>query len=556
MDLFRPKWKHPNVGVRLDAVRQLADQRLLGRVAREDESVQVREEAVRKLADQKLLAKVAQSDPEWSVRVAAIESLADQEVLAEIAVSDLSGSCRARAVEKISTPTLLAKVAIEYDYGRFMGVPAPPQVYYLGVPGPDPNHDYDAARGALLRISEPILLTEIARKAFAPTNRERAIRRLPKVDTSPEVARILAEVARTHPDAGVRSAACSRVNDQRLLAALAETDAEERVRQAALTGLTDEPSLARLAVKKSDAGCGSPRFQLDAVGKITDEGLLFDVAAEAYHTSVREAATRRISKQDLLARIARTNSASPVREIAAAGLTDQRARADVAASDGDRRVREAAVEGLSDQSVLEKVAETDSVVQVRQAACRVLVDQAALARIAEDQKQHPWVRKAALRNLSDEAALRRIAEDPGNPEVQELAERILGFAACVPTNPEEQYVKDTVRFLEGPDAHRSSSVPDGGSGDSSYFNRQQAGYPVLHEFESRLPAMLSLLAEPFLTYLSTWERAFRTHSTVVDKWSAVEKYEDTVDTSHIQALCKAELAKRESARADDRSPPS
>ena len=70
LDLFRPKHKHSNVEVRLDAVRQLGEDETstLTEVAKKDPEAKVREIALRKLSDPDLLTSLATDERDEALK--------------------------------------------------------------------------------------------------------------------------------------------------------------------------------------------------------------------------------------------------------------------------------------------------------------------------------------------------------------------------------------------------------------------------------------------------------------------------------------------------------
>ena len=110
-DLFKPKWKHSNPEVRLEAVRALDDDEaaLLATIARQDTDARVRRIAVKRIVDADVLTDVAAHEPDESLRKAAIEKA--EEVLVGSAAA---GDARALdALGKLGHPRLLATVALK-----------------------------------------------------------------------------------------------------------------------------------------------------------------------------------------------------------------------------------------------------------------------------------------------------------------------------------------------------------------------------------------------------------------------------------------------------------
>jgi hypothetical protein len=65
LDMVRPRWRHSDVNIRLEAVRSLGedDVAALTQVAREDPEASLRVTAIRRLTDAELLGGLAQEAP-------------------------------------------------------------------------------------------------------------------------------------------------------------------------------------------------------------------------------------------------------------------------------------------------------------------------------------------------------------------------------------------------------------------------------------------------------------------------------------------------------------
>ncbi len=165
-DFFRPKYKHSDVKVRLEAVRALTS----------DES--------------DILATIARSDKDAGVRRIAIEKLDEVEVLAEIAsrdddrgLRDLAGS---RAAE-------------------------------IWVSSACQDEDDELAKSALsglLKLGDQRALAEVANRAAVRAVRQEALAKL-------EEPRALADLARSTSSPEVRQQVVARISDADVLRALA-----------------------------------------------------------------------------------------------------------------------------------------------------------------------------------------------------------------------------------------------------------------------------------------------------------------------------------------------
>ena len=104
LDLFRPKWKHSDPNIRLEAIKDLsADDDLprLVQVARHDRDVRIRRIAIKKIDDPDLLLEVAQAEPDEDLRRDAIEKAAER--MLSVALQADGAAEAADAIARIKT---------------------------------------------------------------------------------------------------------------------------------------------------------------------------------------------------------------------------------------------------------------------------------------------------------------------------------------------------------------------------------------------------------------------------------------------------------------------
>ena len=101
-DRLRPKWKHSDPAVRLEAVGVLEDQNVLESLAEHDSEQNVRAAAIRALSSPVVIARLALSAELASVRELAVERMDDRSLLRKIASSDPSPTVRACARSRCS----------------------------------------------------------------------------------------------------------------------------------------------------------------------------------------------------------------------------------------------------------------------------------------------------------------------------------------------------------------------------------------------------------------------------------------------------------------------
>ncbi len=193
-DLFRPKHKHSDPEVRLEAVRRLGAD------------------------DAEILAELARGDTDSNVRKAAIERLEDPVRLVKVATRELDSGLR-RLAESRARVRLTAWAESERE---------------------------DKALSAIARIAEldegERALVEVARRAPLPEVRRAAVDHL-------RSDRALADVARSGVEQDLRIAALGRIGDLEILRAVAVDEARKEIGFAVVERLEDPDSLAHVASK-------------------------------------------------------------------------------------------------------------------------------------------------------------------------------------------------------------------------------------------------------------------------------------------------------------------
>jgi hypothetical protein len=70
----KPKWKHEDAKVRLEAVNELDDEKILVRIAMDDSNVDVCCEAVKNISDESVLAGIARNAIELPRLIEVVDS--------------------------------------------------------------------------------------------------------------------------------------------------------------------------------------------------------------------------------------------------------------------------------------------------------------------------------------------------------------------------------------------------------------------------------------------------------------------------------------------------
>lgn len=269
MNLFRPKWRHSNPRIRLAAVEEVTDQKLLFRIATTGMDYDVWRAALQKLTDPVLLAEMAmaRTGPTHIKREGAVQKLTDQKVLELIAKSDPDERVRLAAVGKITDQAALGDIAL------------------IEMPLKE-----DVRVAAIEKLTDQTLLGRLATADDKREVRRAAARRL-------EDQALLGRLARKDDDPVVRKIAINRLKDQALLFNIAETDRDQEVRTAAVAAITDQTLLAKIAKN------GGLFESTEAIKTLQDEGALADIAVHHYRNELRIAAAKKLADPSALGRV-------------------------------------------------------------------------------------------------------------------------------------------------------------------------------------------------------------------------------------------------------------
>jgi hypothetical protein len=196
-DFFRPRYRHSDVKVRLEAVRAMTSD------------------------DSDILSTVARTDREAAVRRLAIEKIDEAEVLADIAEAESDRALRDLAGTRAAA--MWVTLACQGEAA-----------------------ESDAALEGLIRLGDQRALAEVANRATKAETRTRALERL-------DEPRALAELARHTTNPSLRTQALGRITDPDVLAGLA-IDAGKELALAAVDRFDEEDLLERVAQKAKIKG--------------------------------------------------------------------------------------------------------------------------------------------------------------------------------------------------------------------------------------------------------------------------------------------------------------
>lgn len=239
-DIFKPKYKHSNVNVRLQAIRKMENQKILADIVKNDVSRKVRKEAARKIKDKKVLVDLAINHPSNHVRLDAIDNIDNEKDLVDVAINNSDNGVIHAAVEKIKDENLLREV-YNKTYSGYIRQVILSQLKdeTLAIEASNDSNKYvrDKAINIIKNKSE---LIKIAKNTTYQENRDMIFKKLEDdeiievISTLPNYSliehisdmkeRILAYNALNNSNWVIRQESVNKINDIEVLKYIAEND--------------------------------------------------------------------------------------------------------------------------------------------------------------------------------------------------------------------------------------------------------------------------------------------------------------------------------------------
>ena len=252
LDLFRPKWKHSDPNVRLEAIKDLSaedDLPRLMQVARHDRDVRVRRIAVKKIDDPELLIEVAGAEPDEDLRRDAVDKAAEL-MLSAVLHADGAGEAAA-AMAKLKSGDAARDERLLCDIVCRARLS-------------------EARHMAFERLREARSFAEIARRCQDPALRSAAIDKLRDEEALSDL--LLAELPKDLPKE-LAMRVLSRINARDLLSEIAQRGRTKALRTAARErlGITlvSEDAPAKAAGKGGAKAAGQPAVKAQAAKPAT-----------------------------------------------------------------------------------------------------------------------------------------------------------------------------------------------------------------------------------------------------------------------------------------------
>ena len=271
-------------------------------------------------------------------------------------------------------------------------------------------------------------------------------------------ADILATVARSDKDAGVRRIAIEKLERVELLAELAEAESDRG--NADLAGSRAAELWVQSACQDDDATLASDA--LAGLVKLADDRALVTVALRAADHAIRRRAADAVKDARSLVELAKQAASTEVRAAALARVKDTDALRALAIDTNIKELGLAALEKLDGEDLLEVIANKAKAKAVRQRA-RKRLDELAAAREAARPKESDAIRRTKAEKAQWLRTIEALAEgfdfDKAAPEVAKAEAAWAGFGDTGESAVDERFARAVQRFHARRAAAKAASEP-------------------------------------------------------------------------------------------------
>lgn len=389
-DFFKPKWKHSDWNVRLEAVRNVNDQVILFKVAKSDEQYQVREVAVKALTDQKQISEIAHTDKDESVREAAAITLKNQTYLKNFYKVESSYRLKEIIVERITDQEFCLAVFRENQGSVSLQLAALAKITDQAVLENiyQSHNDLRIRCGAIKRMSDKRTLQKIsnANEDFllhAAADEVLAQLRIKEIHHCNDLNEIT-KIAHNDPDWQVRVAAYKKLGDTQQASAIETVCSKDTsIFSDEVEQLEDKKTLEYVIKRTKDSTVShnmdirkQAQKRLDAIvhneiSTSKDVTFLVDTFRNADDEKIfRNAATR--LDDDTLLGLIKSEQNVMKKQAAVIALRNQEHLVQLATSSSNWEIRAGAAIKVQDQQSLIRILQKDSSAFVRVAASQNL----------------------------------------------------------------------------------------------------------------------------------------------------------------------------------------
>ncbi|MBR0471583.1 MAG: hypothetical protein IJI98_02665 [Methanosphaera sp.] len=378
-------------------------------------------DALKMIADEDKLIKIAEYANNKRLRIEAISRLNNQDTLINIAAYDKNSEIREKATEKIENKELLSEKIKEKER---MEIERTKQ-FNLDIAK---TNKYKSNRhSAIVDLDDEELLKDIALNGEYQDTREEAAYKISDEN-------ILKDIATNANEKWVRRVALWNVEDQEFLADILKSDTDI-VREVAAMKITDEKILFETAKHDSSIrvrDIAKDRLKelypdsiyiidVERVNEIDDDSELMDVINYALDSKVKLEAVKKINSQEVLINIIENFDDGDICEEAVKNpnLSDQEKIIDIAKNHDYNVVRIEAVKKVEDETALASLLENLDYFDIEKDVERI-GDEKLLINLAKN-AQNKYARREATMKIKDEETLIYVFENDNEEIVRSHA---------------------------------------------------------------------------------------------------------------------------------------
>jgi hypothetical protein len=406
-----------NWNLRFEAMRNIRNETVLADIARNCPYHEIRREAVRLINNEDLIIEFARNDPYWDVRRTAIAKVYDNDVLADIARTDSDWDVLQIALQHISDADMLRNLLLE-NFGYF------PVTSFTAFERNFDRMIYESmGTGSyedILDMSDESVLIDFLHERLFGDFRVMVTQRLTSSD-------VLRNLALNDLDYRVRREAVRNPNlhDEKTFADVIKSDHNDAVRLEALRQIDDRniledvtndlnPLMRLHAFERVGKDFDSNKryaalddIDLNSIGTIEDENMLYTLANEGPSASVRKHAFEKITDEHILADLVCHSREFMNRALNK--ITDKALLLNIALYCTDKDAKRKAIKKIDDEELLLNVVQSNPYNDISAYIIDRIRDESNLEIIAFN-NSNPFNRKTAVKKIQNQDILVRLGE--------------------------------------------------------------------------------------------------------------------------------------------------
>ncbi|MBQ6218599.1 MAG: HEAT repeat domain-containing protein [Methanosphaera sp.] len=403
----KPKWQHKDPKVRLKAVKELNDQKILGEIVKNapyftenSDEYEVGRAALKRIDDEEVLGDIA-INADFTFGEIAVSKIKDKSILEKVAKGHAMYEIRQYAIKEIDNEEVLKEIAADENSAYSVREYARIKLNSKTKDGKINNDELDKIEERKYYKT----LLETAKTDFSETRRVNAVNQIinRKILPDSEKDSILLDIFINSEYKDTKKIAIKNIKNEDTINNFAKnTNYSWMDRKEVIEIIDDESTLIYIAKNDSDFS-----VRQSAIKKIHDESILIDIVKNDSKGSVRCEAVENINDESVLINIAKNDSSSSVRKAAVEKINNESVLIDtifdVTENDGDFSLHNTALNRL-------RMINPNSIASITPEEVSEINNQSKLINIAKNAADYSS-RIEAVRNINDESTLIDIAKN-------------------------------------------------------------------------------------------------------------------------------------------------